>query len=88
MTSTIKPEPLSSAAKDVLGQLFMRGPTWDGNVASKVGRGELCRAGLAFHAHGFASLTEEGVRVAVEWRDFHRPLTDWSMQWLRKAQGA
>jgi hypothetical protein len=83
-----KADPISSAAKDVLGQLFMKGPTWDGNITSKSGRGELVSRGLAFHAHGFASLTEEGVRVAIEWKDFHRPLTAWSQQWLRKAGGA
>ena len=65
--SVFKTEPLSSAAVEVLGQLYVSGPTWDGNVASKVGRGELCCAGLAWHEHGYASLTPEGVRVAVEW---------------------
>ena len=65
--SGFKIEPLSSAAVDVLGQLYVSGPTWDGNVCSKAGRGELCRAGLAWHEHGYASLTPEGVRVAVEW---------------------
>lgn len=83
-----KASPLSSCAKEVLGQLFMKGPTWDGNIVSKAGRGELVDLGLAFHAHGFASLTPEGVRVAIEWKDFHQPLTDWSRQWLRKASGA
>ena len=85
--TAFKIEPLSSAAKEVLGQLFMKGPTWDGNVASKVGRGELVAAGLAFHAHGFASLTPEGLGVAVEWKDFHQPLTDWSRKWIHKANG-
>ena len=65
--STFKTEPLSSAAIEMLGQLYVSGPTWDGNVCSKQGRGELVRAGLAFHEHGYASLTPEGVRVAVEW---------------------
>ena len=65
--STFKTEPLSSAAIEMLGQLYVSGPTWDGNVCSKQGRGELCRAGLAWHEHGYASLTPEGVRVAVEW---------------------
>lgn len=65
--SVFSAEPLSSAAIQVLGQLYVNGPTWDGNVASKAGRGDLIRAGLAWHAHGYASLTPEGVRVAVEW---------------------
>lgn len=66
-TDVFKAEPLSSAAIDVLAQLYVSGPTWDGNVSSKVGRGELIRAGLAWHEHGYASLTPEGVRVAIEW---------------------
>lgn len=63
----IKAEPLSSAAISVLGQLYVNGPTWDGNITSKAGRGELCHAGLAWHEYGYASLTPEGVRTAVEW---------------------
>lgn len=65
--TTFKIEPLSSAAVEVLGQLFVNGPTWDGNICSKAGRGELIGAELAWHQHGYASLTPEGVRVAVEW---------------------
>lgn len=65
--SEFKAEPLSSIAVEVLAQLYVHGPTWDGNIVSKNGRGELCRAGLAWHQHGYASLTPEGVRVAVEW---------------------
>lgn len=85
--TTFKAEPLSSAAKDVLGQLFLNGPTWDGNLVSKDGRGELCEIGLAFHANGFASLTAEGVRVAIEWNDFHKPHSEWALRWMRKASG-
>lgn len=62
-----KIESLTSTAIEVLGQLYVNGPTWDGNICSKSGRGELCRAGLAFHAHGYASLTSEGIRSAAEW---------------------
>ncbi|WP_448043745.1 hypothetical protein [Bradyrhizobium liaoningense] len=78
-----KAEPLSSAAIEVLGQLYVNGPTWDGNVCSKAGRGELCRAGLAWHAHGYAQLTQEGVRTAVEWdrADLRRRNAD---RWLKK----
>lgn len=62
-----KAEPLSGNAIEMLGQLYVKGPTWDGNVCSKVGRDELCRAGLALHRHGYAFLTSEGVRAAAEW---------------------
>jgi len=58
-------QPLSSAAIAVLHQLFKSGPTWDGNVISKSGRGDLVKAGLAFHVAGFASLTENGVQLAA-----------------------
>jgi hypothetical protein len=58
---------LSPSAIEVLGQLYVNGPTWDGNVASKAGRGELVERGLAFHAHGYASLTSDGVEMATSW---------------------
>lgn len=60
-------DALSPNAVEVLGQLYTRGPIWDGNICSKVGRGELVRAGLSHHQHGYAFLTPEGVRVATEW---------------------
>jgi len=58
---------LSENAIEVLGQLFVNGPTWDGNIISKPGRGELFHAGLVLRVNGFAFLTEEGVRIASEW---------------------
>jgi hypothetical protein len=81
--SIFKVEALSSAAIEMLGQLYVNGPTWDGNVCSKQGRSELCRTGLAWHAHGYASLTPEGVRTAVEWdrTDLRRRNAD---RWLKK----
>jgi hypothetical protein len=57
-------QTLSSGAIAVLGQLWKCGPTWDGNIISKAARGELVKAGLAFHAHGYASLTPDGVLLA------------------------
>lgn len=59
-------ESLSSAAKDVMMQLFLNGPTWDGNIIAKNGRGELCENNLAFHTNGWASLNEHGVIMASE----------------------
>jgi hypothetical protein len=81
--TTFKAEALSPAAIEVLGQLYTNGPTWDGNVASKNGRGDLVRAGLAWHQHGYAQLTPEGVRVAVEWdiRDLRRRNAE---RWIKK----
>lgn len=87
--STFSANGISSAAKEVLGQLFLDGPVWDGNISSKVGRGELVAAGLAEHAHGFAFLTSEGVRIAVEWQHddvaLHR--SHFNMRWQKKAYG-
>jgi hypothetical protein len=81
--SIFKAEALSGNAIEVLGQLYTRGPIWDGNICSKVGRGELVRAGLAHHEHGYAFLTSEGVRTAVEW-----PIADLRVrkedQWIEK----
>jgi hypothetical protein len=51
--------------RDVLKQLWDTGPTWDGNVASKMGRNELVTRGWAIHANGHAFLTAEGVALAV-----------------------
>lgn len=58
---------LSPCAISVLGQLFVEGPTLDGNVASKSGRCDLVNAGLAFLEAGWASLTPDGLRLATEW---------------------
>lgn len=55
---------LSSGAKDVMMQLFVAGPTWDGNVVSKFGRDELIDNNIAFRTNGFASLTLMGVHMA------------------------
>jgi hypothetical protein len=66
-SKVVAPDGLSSAAIEVLGQLYVSGPTWDGNIASKSGRGDLIRAGLAWHESGYASLTPEGLMMAIGW---------------------
>jgi hypothetical protein len=58
---------LSPCAVSVLGQLFVEGPTLDGNIVSRSGRCDLVSAGLAFLESGWASLTPDGVRLATEW---------------------
>lgn len=85
----IPPKALSSLAVEALGQLFTNGPTWDGNVVSKSGRDELIDAGLAFRVNSFASLTEEGLRAAVEWDRTAFPDSRWyckqqDIAWPRK----
>lgn len=62
-----KAQALSGQAIEVLGQLFVKGPTWDGNISSKSGRDELIEIGLAFRDSGWSSLTAEGIRIAVYW---------------------
>lgn len=56
---------LTTFARDVLMQLFLKGPTWDGNVSSKGGRDELVSLKLAEHRNGWAYLTREGVTLAI-----------------------
>lgn len=58
---------LTPHAVAVLGQLFVSGPVWDGNILSKVGRGVLFNLGLVDHDFGWTWLTESGVRLATEW---------------------
>lgn len=60
---------LSGGAINALGQLFVNGPTWDGNLVTKSGRTELVQLGLADKVEGgWNYLTREGVQVASEWR--------------------
>jgi hypothetical protein len=73
---------LSAASQAVLGQLFLRGPTWDGNIIAKSGRNELVLLGFCIHQNGWAYLTSEGVELALaadvsHWHDKH---------WYRKQQ--
>lgn len=79
-----KAKSLSPAAVDVLGQLFTKGPTWDGNLISKEGRSELVEAGLAQQQDGWTFLTADGVRAAVEWD--RATLREWhNKSWYEKA---
>lgn len=57
---------LTPAAREVLGQLFMSGPKWDGYVASKSGRDELYDKGLLDRGFGWQWLSRQGVEVAVK----------------------
>lgn len=74
---------LAPNAKEVLGQLFLRGPTWDGDITSKSGRGVLVGAGLAQHHKGWAYLTSAGVEMATS-ADVSRWAND---SWHRKQKG-
>lgn len=68
---------------EVLMQLFVFGPTWDGNLVSKSDRNALTKAGLADSWEGWNFLTPEGVKTAVAGgyaaKDWH------DKRWYRKA---
>jgi len=57
--------PLSHNAITTLGQLFVNGPTWDGNLVTKQGRDELLETKLAERWDGWTWLTKEGVQLAT-----------------------
>ena len=46
-------------------QLFLHGPTWDGNIVSKAGRAELFRREYAARENGWTYLTKAGMQVAL-----------------------
>lgn len=61
---------------EVLMQLFVYGPTWDGNLISKEERDRLVDAGLVVRWNGWNQLTEEGLeaglaggKAAKHWHD-------------------
>lgn len=56
---------LSGSAIDVLHQLFLNGPTWDGDVASKSGRDELHDLKLIGRHDGYQFVLHAGVRLAL-----------------------
>lgn len=58
--------PLDSAERDVLRQMFLTGPVWDGDLVSKCGRSGLIERGLAVSHDGWQTLTEAGFVAAIE----------------------
>lgn len=56
----------TSGQKDVLLCLFVFGPTYDGSIPSKQARDELEDQGYLTHAHGWAFLTEKGVKLCIQ----------------------
>lgn len=50
---------------ETLMQLFVEGPTWDGNLIDKSARNILVEAGLCERWNGWNYLTQEGVEAAV-----------------------
>ena len=58
-------DDMGNNALEVLWCLFKQGPTWDGNIPSKVGRDYLIDMGLATRRDGWATLTSEGLQAAL-----------------------
>lgn len=52
-------------SRESLYQLFLHGPTYDGDVISKSQRDELVRLKLCDRREGYNFLTREGVEVAL-----------------------
>jgi hypothetical protein len=56
---------LSAIEIEVLEQLFVYGPTWDGNIVSKSGRDTLFDLKLASRVEGYSFLLAAGIRLAL-----------------------
>ena len=56
---------LSNNAEEVLMQLFLQGPTWDGNLVSKSGRDLLFKMQMVDGYDGWQWLNESGMRYAL-----------------------
>jgi len=56
---------MDSGERDVLRQLFFDGPTFDGDICTKVGRDSLFKQGLANRHEGYSFLTLNGVKLAM-----------------------
>lgn len=60
------PEGISGAERETLWCMFLRGPTWDGDLPSKSGRSDLIDKGYAERGDGWNWLTTTGVLLALE----------------------
>lgn len=70
--------------REVMMQLFVQGPTWDGDLVSKSERDDLVDDGFCNRADGWNFLTAEGVRVAASAGRLEAK--SWADQrWYRKA---
>lgn len=78
-------ENLLPNAQEVLGQLFVFGPQWDGHLASKVGRDILVEYGLVVRGAGWQWLTEAGVKMAVGGSPTTIPADWFEGRWRKKA---
>jgi hypothetical protein len=75
--------PSNIYTSDVLMQLFVQGPTWDGNLISKTERDNLVAVGMVDRWNGWNFLTQEGVEAAVAGGVASRNWSD--KRWYNKA---
>lgn len=75
---------MSGCAREVMRCLFFHGPTEDGDIPSKTGRGELFKMGLVDCGHGLAWLTSKGVEFGVK----SMCLDEEKERWARKRRSA
>lgn len=73
---------MPSAAEEVLAQMFMQGPVWDGNLVSKSGRDELLGRGFAMRVDGWQTLTKAGLLRAI-----NTDYKSWENQAMFRKQG-
>lgn len=66
----IDPKVPSPNGMVVLWQLFRNGPTCDGDICTKAGRGELFNLGYSSRVNGWSFITPEGMEFAVRVADF------------------
>lgn len=76
---------LNGAAQEVMMQLFVFGPTWDGHLASKAGRDALREKGLIERWNGWQWLNAKGIALATDEATIAR-VKRWNDQrWYKKA---
>lgn len=71
---------MTGAARDVMRCLFFHGPTSDGDLPSKVGRGELVELGYAERWNGWQWLTAKGIKFAIESLLLEREKEKWQRE--------
>lgn len=58
---------LEANERDVLRQLFFKGPTWDGDICSKTGRDELFKQSFVNRYEGYNILTLDGLKLSLSY---------------------
>src|SRR5579859_2582527 len=75
---------LGGNARECLWQLFRDGPTWDGNICTKAGRGQLFEVGYADRHNGWSFLTKDGMKFAIDSMNMGDDKERWQDQKRRK----